>query len=65
MKWIPVSKQAPETCLDVLATLQTADGRIVVKVAYSVSAETWRIPGLPGTVKVIAWMPLPEPFKGE
>lgn len=50
MKWIPVSKQAPETCLDVLATLQTADGRIVVKVAYSVSAEKWRIPGLPGTV---------------
>ena len=57
-KWIPVSEALPEERKNVLVT--TIDGDIKVSYRSDVTY-WWNI----GRGKVIAWMPLPEPWREE
>lgn len=57
-KWIPVSEALPEERKNVLVT--TIDGDI--KVSYRSDVTYWLHIG---RGNVIAWMPLPEPWRGE
>lgn len=72
-QWIPCSERLPERSNNVLATISGCvypDGKSVIRIARY-SREQW-----PGGVRgwiipnnrlghVTAWMPLPEPWKGE
>ena len=69
MEWIPVS-EPPETPLlgvyseDVLTALKWHSGDITYSVGwYNSKTKKWR--EYSENCKVIAWMPLPEPYKGE
>ena len=61
-EWIPCSERLPQDEQDVLGT---TDEGIVEKVWYNKHSKTWY--GSPFTRRktVTAWMPLPEPYKGE
>lgn len=61
-QWIPCSERLPQDEQDVLGT---TDEGIVKKVWYNKYSKTWY--GSPFTRRetVIAWMPLPVPYKGE
>lgn len=69
MQWIPCSEKLPEireglyssNC--VLTTMVSADGSSFVCVGFYHKGIGW-INGI-NDEKVIAWMPLPEPYKGE
>ena len=62
--WHPGSEK-PEAAGDYIATCATADGRRYVTVLYY-SGVLWYISGarIDGC-KVLAWMPAPEPYKGD
>ena len=57
-KWIPVTERLPEERKNVLVT--TIDGDI--KVSYRSDVTYWWNIGRGG---VVAWMPLPEPYRGD
>lgn len=56
-KWIPISKRKPKCFHDVLVQYQ--NGNIDIDNIYHNGSFTYE--GLYG--RVIAWMPLPEPYK--
>ena len=63
-RWIPVSERLPEKNVEVLAT--TEWGAVTISEMYS--ANDWFI--YEGTTnaetdEIVAWMPLPQPYKGE
>lgn len=70
--WIPVTERLPETNDEVLTTYIVNGDRnkkYVETASYYQSSESWssvwdefRVAGT--RIEVIAWMPLPEPFKG-
>lgn len=62
MGWIPVTEELPEEGLMVLVTAQTKKGDRNVNRAYQADG-FWH--GSGSMSNVIAWMPLPEPYKGE
>ena len=70
--WIPVADRLPETS-DAVLTTYIVNGdrsrRYVEESSYYGNDESWSSPWdeyrVPGTrIEVVAWMPLPEPFKG-
>lgn len=64
--WIPCSERLPEKCTYYNATIQNLDDpkdKKVIDVFYSIN-DGFRYDGH-FNYKVIAWMPLPEPLKGE
>lgn len=61
-EWIPCSERLPEPDEIVLVTCQTKKGVRNVNRAYF-SNGFWH--GSGSMSKVIAWMPLPEPWEGE
>jgi len=71
--WIPVTERLPETSDAVLTTyIVNGDrsGRYVEESSYYWTDESWCSPWdeyrMPGTsIEVIAWMPMPAPWKGE
>ena len=58
--WIPCSEQLPEEGLPVVITAQDADGRFV-DISIRSDVNYWS--GF-GRINVLAWMPLPEAYKG-
>ena len=70
--WIPVTERLPETS-DAVLTTYIVNGdrsrRYVEESSYYGNDESWSSPWdeyrITGTrIEVIAWMPLPEPYKG-
>ena len=62
-RWIPVSERLPEENEFVIVTIETATiskgkKRSVTKCMYSENSIFWK-------EYVVAWMPLPEPYKAE
>ena len=71
-KWIPVSERLPEEAYGCLVTIEIDNvltGECVPTILnYLVGydGETWNdSDGIPLPYEVIAWMPLPEPYKAE
>lgn len=62
-KWIPVSERLPEEGKDVLITILLRNGVKAVEKSKRADVTMWR--GFGRDVNVIAWMPLPEPYKKE
>ena len=67
-QWIPVAERLPETSQDVLITKRKEFGTVRVMKAFYISSDDegiWVSERGTDTTGVIAWMPLPEPYKGE
>lgn len=60
-EWIPVSERLPETDDKVMCCTETKKGNKNIVIGYYMDG-AWRC-GM--NSNVIAWMPLPEPYKGE
>ena len=60
-EWIPVSERLPETEDKVMCCTETKKGNKNIVIGYYMDG-AWRC-GM--NSNVIAWMPLPEPWKGE
>lgn len=70
-KWIPISEKLPEDYQRVLITIVNCHGDNLVRVAQYIkrnkifkvkeNGEWWKV----GEERLLAWMPLPEPYKGE
>lgn len=65
-QWIPVTERLPETSQDVLITRRKEFGPVRVMKAFYISSDDegiWVSQRGTDTTGVIAWMPLPEPYK--
>ena len=67
--WIPCSERSPEISIgdrcseDVITVLKWYDGDITYSIGWYNKSGSWNEDC--DNCKVIAWMPLPEPYKGE
>ena len=67
--WIPVSEELPEKAFGCLVTVEEDDihgdpHRVIYPDFVGYDGETWNnADGEPISFEVIAWMPLPEPYK--
>ena len=61
MNWIPCSERLPEVGKSVLVTITLPDGQRECYVSKWVGDKWWDA----SRFEVIAWMPLPEPYKLE
>ena len=65
MRWIPVTERLPDNEHRVLCTVQSGEHFLVVPCIFVQRTRRW-LPEMYGNHdNVIAWMPLPEPYKGE
>ena len=68
-KWIPCSERLPESAFGCLVTVEEDDiygepHRVLYPDFVGYDGETWNdADGKPIPFEVIAWMPLPEPYK--
>ena len=63
-EWIPVSERLPENGKNVLVSVYHYDGKPFVYIGfYAVNSQKWIVDSL--EYDVVAWMPLPEPYKKE
>ena len=62
-KWIPCSERLPEEGLDVLACFYSGEGNYKMLVSCRSDYNYWS--GVGRTADMVAWMPLPSPYKGE
>ena len=63
-KWIPCSERLPSKNIEVLVTVEEIDGGKYTKTSW-LQEEQWAIKKTPLEPKVIAWQPLPQPYKKE
>lgn len=64
-RWIPCSERLPNDEKRVLCTVQSGEYFYVVPCVFIQSTRRW-LPDVHGNHdNVIAWRPLPEPYKGE
>ena len=67
-QWIPVTERLPETSQDVLITIRRAWETVRGMKAFYMPSDDggiWASQRGTDTTGVIAWLPLPEPYKGE
>ena len=60
--WIPCSERLPEECTEVLVSVKEIDDSFYTRTSW-VQDGVWVIKKTPLQPTVIAWQPLPEPFK--
>ena len=60
--WIPCSVRLPEECIEVLVSVKEIDGSIYTRTSW-IQDDVWVIKKTPLNPTVIAWQPLPEPYK--
>ena len=63
--WIPVTKDTPKEANTYMCTCSDAGRRIVTPVKWQPRTKTWNLTRAKAYWKVIAWMPMPAPWKGE
>ena len=59
MNWIPLSERLPKVGEPILVTLVTPDGQRECCVSEWIGYKWWDV----SRFEVVAWMPLPEPYK--
>ena len=67
-QWIPVTERLPESSQDVLITRRRTRGTVRVMKAFYMPSDNggiWASQCGICTTGVIAWMPMPEPYKPE
>ena len=60
--WIACSDRLPEECIEVLVSVKEIDGSIYTRTSW-IQDDVWVIKKTPLNPTVIAWQPLPEPYK--
>lgn len=60
--WIPCSVRLPEECTEVLVSVKEIDGIFYTRTSW-VQDGVWVIKKTPLQPTVVAWQPLPEPYK--
>lgn len=64
-RWIPVTEKLPEKECDCLVTVRDRYTEVVSCSYYPDMRSKWFLDGGGDAKNVIAWMPLPEPYKLE
>ena len=62
--WIPCSERLPEESGYYIITAHDGVGHRTTFVKYQKKAKSWDLTGARSYWRVIAWMPLPEPYMG-
>lgn len=66
MKWVPVEESLPEYGEEVIVDFRNEQiGRDRIGVSYCYVQKEGFFSDVPFEYKVVAWMPLPMPWKGE
>lgn len=66
MEWIPLNKELPEEYKSVLVSFYKSETYNAVNIAFRIGNDWYlRLDKIPITLPLNAWMPLPEPYKGE
>ena len=63
--WIPCSERLPEESGYYIITAHDGVGHRTTFVKYQKKAKSWDLTGARSYWRVIAWMPLPEPYQGK
>lgn len=69
-QWVPVARKPRRHKFgisflsDVVLVTYRARNRSFVRLGY-MDGNRWKLVGKSGTPDVVAWMPLPDPYKGE
>ena len=61
--WIPCSERLPEESRKYLVTVFDGIGKRTTSAPYHRRSKSWTLTGRMAYWKVIAWMPLPEPYR--
>ena len=61
--WIPCSERLPEESKRYLISALDGVGRRTTVASYQSTYKAWTMTGRMAYWKVVAWMPLPEPYK--
>jgi len=64
-RWIPCSERLPEESGRYLVSVLDGVGRRTTVAPYQPRYKAWTMTGRMAYWKVIAWMPLPEPYRGD
>ena len=64
-QWIPCSERLPEHGGRYLISVLDGINRRITVAPYLPRCKAWTMTGRMAYWKVIAWMPLPEPYKGD
>lgn len=64
-QWIPSSGRLPKKSGKYLVTVLDGIGKRTTTALYHPRPKSWTLTGRMAYWKVIAWMPLPEPYQGE
>ena len=63
--WIPCSERLPDEAGGYLCTCIDARRLLVALIKWQPKMKSWNLSGARAYWKVIAWMPLPEPYQAE